>query len=481
MRSVITLISMIFLALLLQRPAVAELPNLNQDSYGGLTLSKEYQLGRNWVRQLRRQAPLMKDPASGWYLEQLTWALAANSQLTDRRLEIIPLDNKTFNAFAVPGGIIGLHGGLLLAAESEGELASVISHELAHLSQRHFAAQVEQQRINRPLMLAGLLGSILLTTVNSDAGVAGIQSTLAADVSSRLKFSRRNEREADRIGMQTLEASGYNPHGMPKMFSRLLENYRFASRPPEFLSTHPLSESRISDTAGRAVQLAGSDTLPWKDPLLFSLVKARLQASYADNPSRLAEQIEGQLANSSGKHLKRLHYAQYAARVSANQQQKADASWDALDRKLKQHWLVQLTRGEQLVAARRLREAISIYSKQLQLYPDSYPLQQRLAEALHQNGDIKGSLKLYRKLATRRPTDVNIRYQLAEIYGLAGDIGGVHTTRTEYFMLTGNIDKALRQIKFGRRETGISEASRQKLDQLEREARDIREQMKASL
>lgn len=481
MRSATTLICMILLAFLAPLQAQAGLPNLNEDSYGGLTLNKEYQLGRNWVRQLRRQAPLMRDPAGSWYLEQLVWQLAANSQLSDHRLEIVTLDNKSFNAFAVPGGIVGLHGGLLLAAESEGELASVVAHELAHLSQRHFAAQVEQQRQNQPLLLAGLLGSILLSTVSSDATVAGIQSTLAADVSSRLKFSRRNEQEADRIGMQTLEASGYNPHGMPRMFGRLLENYRFASRPPEFLSTHPLSENRIADTEGRAAQLAGDDRQPWKDPLIFSLVKARLQAEYESGKDRLVAQLEAKLPDSSGKRKARLSYSLYAALIKAGRFQKADQTWQSLDAKVRKHWLVQMTRAEQFLAMGQPATAVKLLRNQLTLYPGNFPLEQRLAEALHQQGNIKASLKQYRKLASKRPTDVNLHYQLAEIYGLAGDIGGVHTTRTEYFLLTGDIDKALRQIKFGRREKGISDSARQKLDQLERDAKDIREQMKLTL
>ncbi len=469
---------MMLLGLLTQAPARADLPDLNEGSYGGMTLDTEYQLGRNFVRSLRRQAPLMRDPASSWYLEQLVWQLAGHSQLGDTRLEIIGLDNPQFNAFAVPGGIIGLNGGLLLSAHNEGELASVVAHELAHLSQRHFAAQVEQQRQSKPLMLAGMLAGILLSSVSGDAATATITSTLAASSSAQLAFSRRNEQEADRIGMQTLIDSGYNPHAMPKMFGRLLNNYRYASRPPEFLSTHPLSKSRIADSEGRAAQLTGNDSTPFKDPQLFGLVKARLTASYDSNPARLAQTLAGQQQAASGKNHRLLGYARYAAWVKASQQDKANASWQQLDKKLQRHWLVQQTRAEQLLDAQQPGKAVQLLKTQLALYPGSFPLQQRLAEALHQNGQIKASLKLYRKLALKRPTDVHLHYQLAELYGLAGDKSGVHKARTEYFMLVGNIDKAMRQIKFARREKGLSEADKQQFDQLEHEAKEIREQMK---
>lgn len=478
MRPATTLIFMIFLALLPQAPARADLPDLNQGSYGGMTLNTEYQLGRNFVRSLRRQAPLMRDPAGSWYLEQLVWQLAGHSQLDDTRLEIIGLDNPQFNAFAVPGGIVGLNGGLLLSAHNEGELASVVAHELAHLSQRHFASQMEQQRQSKPLMLAGMLAGILLSSVSGDAATATITSTLAASSSAQLAFSRRNEQEADRIGMQTLVDSGYNPHAMPKMFGRLLDNYRYASRPPEFLSTHPLSKNRIADSQGRAAQLTGNDSTPFKDPLLFGLVKARLTASYDSNPTRLAQTLAGEQQSASGKQHRMLGYARYVARIKAGQQDHANKAWQQLDTKLQRHWLVQQTRAEQLMDAQQPGKAVQLLKSQLALYPDNYPLQQRLAEALHQNNQIKASLKLYRKLAMKRPTDVHLHYQLAELYGLAGDKHGVHKARTEYFMLVGNIDKALRQIKFGRREKGLSPADTQQLDQLEREAKAIREQMK---
>lgn len=172
-------------------------------------------------RILRAQAPLLDDPISYQYLEDLLWRLLPKSQVQDRRLELFLLDNPTFNAFAVPGGIIGIHSGLLLAAETEGELASVIAHELAHLSQRHYAQRLEEERRNRPLMLAGLLASILVAAADTQGGMAVLSSTMGANAQGQLAFSRRNEQEADRVGMQTLVEAGIDPHTMPQMFSRL--------------------------------------------------------------------------------------------------------------------------------------------------------------------------------------------------------------------------------------------------------------------
>ena len=163
---------------------------MNDASSATVSLDAEYRLGRNWARILRAQAPLLDDPISYQYLEDLLWRLLPKSQVQDRRLELFLLDNPTFNAFAVPGGIIGIHSGLLLAAETEGELASVIAHELAHLSQRHYAQRLEEERRNRPLMLAGLLASILVAAADTQGGMAVLSSTMGANAQGQLAFSR---------------------------------------------------------------------------------------------------------------------------------------------------------------------------------------------------------------------------------------------------------------------------------------------------
>ena len=180
-----------------------KLPNLGESSTSMFSSEFEYQLGRAWLRVFRSQAPTVNDPLLFDYLENLIYRLASHSQLEDRRIDLVIVDNASINAFAVPGGVIGVHNGLLIWAETEDELATVLAHEIAHLSQRHFSRGVEYQQKMQPLALAAMLASlVLMATTEGDVGMAALSASQAAAQDSALRYSRGNKQEADRIGMQ---------------------------------------------------------------------------------------------------------------------------------------------------------------------------------------------------------------------------------------------------------------------------------------
>ncbi|MDA9722199.1 M48 family metalloprotease, partial [Luminiphilus sp.] len=182
-----------------------KIPNLGESSTSLYSADYEYQLGRMWLRSFRGQAPLFNDPLMHSYLENLVFELVQHSELQDRRIELVIVDNPTINAFAVPGGVIGVHSGLFQYAQTEDELATVMAHEIAHLSQRHFSRRMELAQEQGPMQLAGLLAGVLLAaTVGTDAGLAAMTTAqgLAQDV--QLRYSRANEAEADRVGLRTL-------------------------------------------------------------------------------------------------------------------------------------------------------------------------------------------------------------------------------------------------------------------------------------
>jgi len=234
-----------------------KIPNLGQTSTSLFSTDYEHQLGRTWLKIFRSQAPTVDDPLLYAYLESLVFDLVSHSELQDRRIELVIVDNPSINAFAVPGGIIGVNNGLFMYAQTEDEFATVIAHEIAHLSQRHFSRRVEQAQANAPLNIAGMLAGILLAaTTGTDAGLAAMTATQAALQDQQLRYSRANEAEADRVGMRTLYEAGYDPYAAPAMFERMLASNRYNSgnRIPEFLRTHPLSENRIADTRNRAMQ-----------------------------------------------------------------------------------------------------------------------------------------------------------------------------------------------------------------------------------
>lgn len=229
------------------------LPSLGDRSSALVSPQQEQQLGALWLRRLRQQSPVIDDPFLNQYINDLVNRLIPHSDLIDRNTTQVIVDSPQLNAFAVPGGIIGINLGLLLYSDNEDQLISVLAHEIAHLSQRHYARRVEQSSQQTPVAIAALLASVLLiASNNADAGLAGIATSQAASIQQQLGFSRDFEREADRVGMALLKKAGWSPQQMPQMFRNMLAAARFRGSPPEFLLTHPLTESRVADAEGRA-------------------------------------------------------------------------------------------------------------------------------------------------------------------------------------------------------------------------------------
>ncbi|WP_299201661.1 M48 family metalloprotease [uncultured Amphritea sp.] len=451
-----------------------ELPVIANSS-ATISLEQEFQLGRTWARLLRGSVPEYGDPLTVNYIDSLLWQIAANSQLQDHRLELIVLDSPVLNAFAVPGGVVGINAGLLLGAKDEEELASVIAHELAHLSQRHYAQQLEESRRNTPLMLAGILASILVATADAQAGMAGITSSMAAGQQAGINFTRRNEQEADRIGMLNLVSSGFDPYAMPRMFSRIQRSSRFlGQKPPEFLLTHPVTESRIADAENRASQLSKPAFKPQRYD--FQLIQKRIEVHYASDIKQLIKTYQ---ESADSNPLSR--YGLALALIQNREYKQAKSALEGLPDYLQQHLYIRLSYAEQELAAGEPGNAGQRLELLNQIYPDSYPVQQLYAKALRANNQFKKSARVLTDLSQQYPANSYIWYELAETQGLAGNTLGVHEARIEYFLLIGATDKALRQIDFAMREKDLTNSDIARLEERKREAEAIRDQIKNSL
>ncbi len=457
--------------------ASTNLPVLSDRSSASVSMASEYRLGRNWARMLRGSAPLLNDPLTFHYLEELLWDLAPHSQLSDRRLELILLDNPTFNAFAVPGGVIGVHAGLITAAGSEDELVSVLAHELAHLSQRHFAQRIEEERRNRPLVLAGILASILIAAADTQGGAAALSSTMGASAQAQLTFSRRNEEEADRVGMQTMVAADRDPKAMPQMFSRLQRSYRFyGQRPPEFLLSHPVTEARIADSLNRAETLPNVSHRAYSPE--FDIIRTRSEVHLSAQPGEILKRFVADV-NSSNPAV--AHYGAMQAAMRTGQLDVAKQHFNQLPEPWKRHTYVKLSEIELLLAENDFAQAERRSDEMMALYPDSMPVMKIHAQVMHTSGQPERAIPVYRRLLQDYPTDTDSWYQLAEAEGLTGNIIGVHEARIEYFLLTGNIDSAIQQVTFAKREPNLQPSDLARLEQLEAETLEIRQQIKEDL
>jgi len=440
--------ALLTLTCLLVQPVLAnDLPSLGDASSGIVSPEQEHQLGRAWLSLLRGQVRQLSDPQLKDYVESSVYRLAETSQLQDRRLEFVLLDSPQLNAFAAPGGIIGVNGGLFIHAQTEAEYASVMAHELAHLSQRHFARGLEaQQRMQLPMMAAMLAGVVAAAAGAGDAGIAAIVSTQAAAIQAQRRFSRQNEQEADRIGIVNLERAGFDPRAMPSMFGRLMRQYRYDQKPPEFLLTHPVSESRIADTTNRAEQYPQGGA---QDSLRYQLMRARTQLKFESTPGVGAKRFRAML--NDNPEMDAARYGLALAQIKAGQLDDASSTLAPLLTKAPDDLTYNLAQIELDITSNRLQQAQTRVERLLQLYPGNYPVRQMHIDLLMERGETQQAERELDRLVDQRRRDPDIWYQVAEVRGLSGNIVGLHQARAEYFALVGDYDQGIEQLNLAKR------------------------------
>ena len=453
----------------------SRLPTLGDRISGTVSLEEEYRMGRQFLAQIRRGAPTIPDALLNSYLENITYRLASRSELKDHRLSFVIIDSDELNAFAAPGGIIGVNTGLFLHAVNEAEFASVMAHEIAHVSQRHFARGVDEAQAGRIPYLASLLASVIvMATSDAQHGTAAITAAQGMAVSNQLRHSRSNEAEADRVGQNTMFNAGIDPAAMGSLFERLMSLNRLGSRPPEFLLSHPLTESRVADARSRAVRYPGRD---YFDNLEYRLMRARVVNHYAPDKRALVADYE-----------RRREEPRSDVEEDAFLYGLAVAYWENEQYALASETLARLlardpnrisyvvTRAEILIRRNEEGQAIPFLRRHLEINPGNHALTMTLADALIQARAYEAAAMTLDAHTLRRPDDHHIWYQLAEVQGQAGNISEVHQARAEYFSLVGDFPAARNQLQYALRleqDAGASPTEQAGLQQKIREVERI--------
>jgi len=422
-----------------------QLPSLGDTTSGYISLDQEYKLGRGWLRALRNQTPILEDPLLNDYLEFTIYRLAENSQLTDRRIETIIIDNATLNAFAVPGGIIGVNTGLFRYSNTEGEFSSVLSHELAHISQRHFARRVQEAEKRQPLTMVGLLASVLLAvTTGGTAAIAAGSTTYAASAQAELAFSRDMEQEADRIGMDTLYKSGYSPEAMTNMFKSMNEAKRFwGTNPPEYLLTHPLTESRVSDSANRAAQYPLKQG---RTNFEYQLMKRRVEVHGFSSAKDCLKKYENAVTETKGKQQKSAFYALAICQMEDKQFDQALTTLSKLQQLHPMSITLNVLQAEILSKQDKLADAERILKDLLKDNPENYVITMYLANTYGKRGNFRQSTFLLQDISYKRPNDPHVWTRLAEAHRLNNNQIGYYKAAAEYYQLNGDFTNAQRQL-----------------------------------
>jgi predicted Zn-dependent protease len=424
-----------------------QLPSLGDRISGYVTLEDEHKLGREFLRSLRRSTPTISDPLLNNYLENLAYRIASKSELRDHRLAFVIVDSQAINAFAVPGGVIGVNTGLFLNATTEGEFASVMSHELAHVSQRHFARRIEEAQTSRIPQLAAMLASVVvMATSDAQHGQAALMAAQGRAIENQLRFSRSNEAEADRVGIKTLFDAGYDPYTMPALFQRLAAANRFGTRPPEFLLTHPVTESRIADSRGRAARYPARQ---YSESLEYQIMRARVVTHYAENKKDVVIEYQRQLESAtSAVQIDAARYGLSMAYWEDGDYSKATQTLAPLLNKDPNRISYVVSQAEILTAQNEPGLAMEFLNRHMTINPDNHPLTMAYADALIEARQFDQAVILMEQHTAQRPEDFSLWFLLAETHGQAGNISKVHRARAEYFVLVGDFRQARQQLQY---------------------------------
>lgn len=449
-----------------------ELPDIGTPADAVLNRGDEYNIGQMVVRGLRDQGQILEDPEVSDYLQSLGARIAAQTGDAGQSFQYFVVRDQDINAFALPGGFIGMNQGLLLATVNESQLASVMAHETAHVTQRHIARSLRQQGRTGLASAAALLAAILIGAAGGggDAVQGAIAIAQGAAQQQTINFTRANEEEADRVGMGFLAAAGFDPQGMADFFETIGRRNSMSSPTqyvPALLQSHPVTSDRIAEARERASQLPRTRQ-PESQSYAFARERLRVISAPADADLRPYYQVRRQ--NRALTPAER--YGEALAEVQAGQRDDAIATLRELGRKFPTLPIVQSSLGHVLTESGRTDEALATLSSAVAVSPRNVPLSIRYAEALMRAGKNREAHALLLDLFNNvPPTPSQIRL-IALAASAAGDSGDAYYYMGEYHISSGDLPLAINQLELALAAPNITPVQRARYAARMKEVRD---------
>lgn len=426
------------LLLLMGQPQAAEinLPDMGSPADAILSKSDEAQIGRSIMRQIRASGSLVDDPQITEYINDIGHRISAYANDGGQKFTFFVIDDPSINAFALPGGYIGVHTGLIAASRSEDELAGVLAHEIAHVTQRHLARAIHAGQRQSILSTAIMLGAILAGAAGAgvdvvQGGIAAAQGTAAQQ---QINFTRSNEYEADRIGISALADAGYDPEGMASFFEVISRNTRpIESRMPEFLRSHPVTSARIAEARNRARSYPSVQT---DDSHNYGIIRARLMVnaqSTSEDAVTLFEVREYEKQSDAAR------YGRAVAYLRAGRNNEANQIFEDLISRDQQIIAYHIGLAQAQLALERVTESNATFERAIELFPRNVPLVIHYSEALLQFGAAEKAHELLLDLLNNvPPTPEQIRL-IARAATDAGDAAEAHYYMAEYRFMIGDL------------------------------------------
>ncbi|MHB1237581.1 MAG: M48 family metalloprotease [Gallionella sp.] len=465
------------LLLLLCFPAYAlgdGLPDLGDVSQAALTPLQEREIGQQSMMQIRASKQFLDDSEVNDYLNQIGYRLVENSPEPGLEFEFFAVNDYGVNAFAMPGGFIGVNAGLLLITQSESELASVLSHEISHVTQHHLARMIASQQGDSLISMATIALAILAARTNPQASEAAIISAQARSMQKQLNFTRSYEEEADRIGLQLLRKSGFNTHAMPEFLERMQNSTRLLEgNAPNYMRTHPITSDRIAEIENR-VQKDPYRLIP--DSLNFQLVRTKLIGAQKTAPAAIAFFSDALGPQGYGNPVAQ-RYGLVSALLRDNQVDRA-AQELAILRKQAQdnpmyrnNPMIATLTGRVMRAQKNDAATLAFYRNAVLSFPQHRALTYDYADLLLQDNQAEAALKLLSEQVGLHPTDTRLYDLQARAYAMQGKALEEHQALAYSYAWQGNLYAAMEQLEMAKQAGG----SFYQLSSIESDLRELRE------
>lgn len=424
--------------------AANQLPDFGSPADTILNKTREGQLGRSVMMQLYNAGVVVDDPLLTEYLQSVGMQIASHANNGNHRFRFFVVNDHRINAFAMPGGYIGINTGLILATDNESELAGVLAHEISHVTQRHIARSLHDAQRTSIMSMAAMLAAALLgvaADVPGDALVGVVTASQAAAVQRQINFTRAHEHEADRVGIDVLAAAGFDPNAMSSFFEKLSRRYGVARQEiPELLQTHPVTSTRIAEARDRARRLPQNRV---EDSLGYQLAKARIEVLSARDPATALRIFDSKREPDAAPN----RYGRALALARIGRHDDAERMFRELVQEQPDVIAYRIGLGEALAASGLIDDALGIYTDAVRLFPRNVPLTISYAEALLDSGRADEAHRVLLDLLNNvPPTPAQIRL-IARAAGAEGDTFNAHYYMGEYYLSIGNLPLAIGQFR----------------------------------
>ncbi len=441
------------------------LPELGSPANAAVSLDDEYQAGLGWFRQIEQTGAVLEDPEISDYIQEIGHTLSSRADIDteagQHQFYYFVMREPVINAFAIPGGFIAINSGLILATHNESQLAGVMAHETAHVTQRHFVRGLIDQSHAGLVATAAMLAAILLgaTAGHSSPGAmeGGILAAQSAGIQHQINYTRANEFEADRVGIGTMSTAGYDPLGMAAFFQELERNSPEPSRVSAvgFLIDHPLSAERVAEARNRAEQIG---RVHHEDSLGYKLMRERLRSLVGD-PRAVRDYYASLVKNGAGLTIEE-RYGRDIADLTMKNPAAAIPDLQSLVREYPKVNQFYGALGQAYMQNGQLKESQAVLDKAITLFPRNVPVTIRLSETLMRSGDNKRAQLLLDDLFNVVDPTPDQTKLIAKAASAAGDLADSYYYMSFYWVMSGDLKMSATQLQLALALPGLDAVQR---------------------